>query len=78
MPARQAVAHLAGLQAQAPLAPYTGLATKAGEIQPRRPLANFRQNLCDVSLPDLLDHARALLAGRSLTRAELGKLLAER
>lgn len=34
MPARQAVAHLAGMQAQAPLAPYTGLWTRLGNFKP--------------------------------------------
>jgi hypothetical protein len=120
MPARQAVAHLAGMQAQAPLAPYTGLWTRLGNFRPEdlstliseravvrahlnrntvhllttedycdfRPLftqlserglrAHFSKRLAGVDLAQVRAHAQDLLAGRARTRAELGKLLAEK
>ncbi len=41
MTARQAVGHLAGLQAQAPLAPYVGLWTRLAGFRPQQ-LENSR------------------------------------
>jgi hypothetical protein len=120
IPPRQAVAHLGGLQAQAPLAPYTGLATRLEQFKPEnlstllderavvrahlyrqtvhlltaedyldfRPLfahlgmrgvqAYFARDLDGADVGEVAARARSLLAGRTLTRAELGKLLAQR
>jgi hypothetical protein len=118
MPVPQAVEHLAGMQAQAPLAPYTGLWTRLQDFTPdalttpiserlllrahlmrntihlvtapdyhdfaplftqlreRGLQANFGKLLPGIDIADLRTHATAVLAGRELTRPELGKLLA--
>lgn len=118
MPARRAVEHLAGLQAQAPLAPYVGLWTRLAGFAPKnledlyaeravvrahvmrntvhlvtaedfvsfRPLfqpkidrdlaGNFGRNLAGADLDEIRQAARALLAERPLTRAELAAELA--
>jgi Winged helix DNA-binding domain len=117
--ASQAVAHLTGMQAQAPLAPYTGLWTRLRDFTPealstliserlllrahlmrntvhlltaqdyldfrpmyhelgeRRLQSSFGSRLAGVDLEQVRSRARAVLSGRSLTRAELGKELAE-
>jgi hypothetical protein len=121
-PARaiDAIEHLAGLQSQAPLAPYLGLWTRLQDFVPdelsalteRRqvvrlhlmrntvhlvsardcldwrvlfhPLhaaeftAHFRRGTEGVDRDALLTQAKMLLAERPRTRAELGRLLAER
>jgi hypothetical protein len=119
MPAVQAVAHLAGMQAQAPLSPYAGLWTRLQDFTPEalsnpiserlllrahlmrntvhlltaqdflafRPLyhelgerrlrASFGTRLGGVDLEQVRSRAREALDGRSLTRPELGKVLAE-
>ena len=115
-----AIERLAGMQSQAPLAPYVGLWTRLRDFAPgelatltqeRRvvrlqlmrntvhlvsardaldwaalfaPLpaaefnANFRAGTAGADLAAVLDEARRLLAERPRTRAELGRLLAER
>jgi hypothetical protein len=120
MPARDAIAYLGGMQAQAPLAPYTGLSTRLENFKPEdlstliserhvlrahlyrmtvhlltaedyldfRPLfahlgirnvrAYFARDLADAAVPDIEAYATTLLRDRTLTRAELGKLLAQR
>lgn len=120
LPARQAVERLGGMQAQAPLAPYTGLWTRVREFKPEnlssllaertlvrahllrqtvhlltaedyldwRPLfahfglrsiqSYYARDLNGADIAEVAAHARALLAGRTLSRAELGKLLAQR
>jgi Winged helix DNA-binding domain len=121
-PARaiDAIGHLAGLQSQAPLAPYVGLWTRlldfgAGELatlaedrqvarlqlmrntvhlvrardaldwaalfrslQTAEYNANFRAGTAGADLSAVLDQAGRLLAERPRSRAELGRLLAER
>jgi hypothetical protein len=119
LPAQRAVAHLAGLQAQAPLAPYLGLWTRLKNFNPEdlstiltertllrahlyrntvhlltaedyldfRPLfvqlgergmqAHFGKRLAGVDPAELRARARQLISDRPLTRAALGKLLAE-
>jgi hypothetical protein len=119
MPARQAVARLGGMQAQAPLAPYTGLWTRLENFKPEdlstlisersvlrahlnrntvhlltaedyldfRPLftqlserglqAHFGKRLAGVDIAELRAQARRILAGRALTRPQLGRELAE-
>jgi hypothetical protein len=115
-----AIERLAGMQSQAPLAPYVGLWTRLrdfapGElatltqerqvvrlqlmrntvhlVSPRDALdwaalfaplaaaefnANFRAGTAGADLSAVLGEARRLLAERPRTRAELGRLLAER
>jgi Winged helix DNA-binding domain len=115
-----AIERLAGMQSQAPLAPYVGLWTRLRDFAPgelatltqeRRvvrlqlmrntvhlvsardalawaalfaPLpaaefnANFRAGTAGADLSAVLGEARRLLAERPRTRAELGRLLAER
>jgi hypothetical protein len=118
--AQQAVRHLAGLQGQAPLAPYVGLWTRLSVFAPDslsqllteralvraavmrgtvhvvdaadftafRPLfsplltgvlaTNFRRRLAGTDLAELVRQAADLLAGRPLTRAQIGRALAPR
>jgi hypothetical protein len=122
VPARalDTIEHLAGMQAQAPLAPYVGLWTRLQDFDPRElsdltqnrrvvrlhlmrntvhlvsardaldwralfsPLlareyeGHFRGGTDGTKLDRLLDEARRLLEERPRTRAELGRLLAER
>src|SRR5579862_1091027 len=120
MPARQAIEHLGGLQAQAPLAPYVGLWTRlagfrhqelqdllterrvvrahllrntvhlltAEDFLTFRPLfqsvmeraltAHFGRNLIGVDPAEVREVASALLTRTPLTRAELGRRLAQR
>lgn len=120
MPARDAIAHLGGMQAQAPLSPYTGLSTRLENFNPEdlstliserhivrahlyrstvhlltaedylefRPLfahfgirgvrAYYAKDLADAPIDEVPVHARTLLGGRTLTRTELGKLLAQK
>jgi hypothetical protein len=115
-----AIEQLAGMQSQAPLAPYVGLWTRLRDFAPGElatltkerqavrlqlmrntvhlvrahdalnwsalftPLrtaefnANFRAGTAGADLSALLDQARRLLAERPRSRAELGRLLAER
>jgi Winged helix DNA-binding domain len=115
-----AIEHLAGMQSQAPLAPYVGLWTRLRDFAPGElatltedrqvvrlqlmrntvhlvpardaldwpalfaPLraaefnANFRAGTAGADLEALLDQAGRLLAERPRSRAELGRLLAER
>ena len=115
-----AIGHLAGMQSQAPLAPYVGLWTRLRGFAPGElatltedrqvvrlqlmrntvhlvrardaldwcalftPLrtaefnANFRAGTAGADLSALLDEAGRLLAERPRSRAELGRLLAER
>jgi len=119
-PARAAIAHLGGMQAQAPLAPYTGLWTRLKDFKPEdlstliskrtvlrahlnrqtihlvtaedylrfRPLfahlgiravnGYFASGLAGADVSEVPAHARTLLRDRPLTRAQLGRLLAER
>jgi len=119
-PARAAIAHLAGLQAQAPMAPYVGLWTRlsgfghqdltdllaerivvrahlmrntvhlvtAADFLTFRPLfqplmqralaGSFGRRLARVDLAELQAAAAPLLAGRPMTRAQLGGQLAGR
>ena len=121
-PARavDAIEHLAGMQSQAPLAPYVGLWTRLQDFAPDElsalteqrqvvrlhlmrntvhlvsardcldwralfyPLhaaefsAHFRHGIEGVNRDALLGQAKRLLEERPRTRAELGKLLAER
>ncbi|HZR51343.1 MAG TPA: winged helix DNA-binding domain-containing protein, partial [Streptosporangiaceae bacterium] len=114
-----AIAHLGGMQAQAPLAPYTGLSTRLENFKPEdlstliserhvlrahlyrqtvhlltaedyldfRPLfahfgvrgvrAYYAKDLADAPIAEVPVLARTLLKGTALTRAELGKLLAQ-
>ena len=116
--AGQALTHLAGLQAQAPLAPYVGLWTRLAGFRPEhlndlmteraairahlmrntvhlvsaqdyvsfRPLfqlrieralaGNFARRLAGADLAEIGQAAAPLLAGRALTRPELGQALA--
>jgi hypothetical protein len=118
--AADAIEHLAGMQSQAPLAPYIGLWTRLRDFAPDElialteerqvvrlhlmrntvhlvsardcldwralfyPLhaadfsAHFRHGTQGVDRDALLSQAKRLLAERPRTRAELGKLLAER
>jgi hypothetical protein len=120
VPAIDAIEHLAGMQSQAPLAPYIGLWTRLQGFAPgelsalteRRQVvrlhlmrntvhlvsardcldwrvlfhslhaaaftAHFRRGIEPVDTDALLRHAKRLLNERPRTRAELGKLLAER
>ncbi len=120
MTARQAVRHLAGLQGQAPLAPYVGLWTRLSVFTPDdlsqlltaravvraavmrgtvhvvdaadfavfRPLfsplltavlaTNFRRGLAGADSAEVARDAAELLAGRTLTRAQIGRALAAR
>ncbi len=55
-PARQAVARPAGLQAQAPLAPYTGLRTRLQDFKPE-----------NLSYPNVLWCVPTLTAARSIS-----------
>jgi Winged helix DNA-binding domain len=115
-----AIGHLAGMQSQAPLAPYVGLWTRLRDFAPGElaaltedrqvvrlqlmrntvhlvrardaldwaalftPLrtaefnANFRAGTARADLSVVLDQAGQLLAERPRSRAELGRLLAER
>jgi hypothetical protein len=115
-----AIEHLAGMQSQAPLAPYVGLWTRLRDFAPGElatltedrqvvrlqlmrntvhlvrardaldwpalfaPLraaefnANFRAGTAGADLQALLDQAGRMLAERPRSRAELGRLLAER
>jgi hypothetical protein len=117
MPLPQAIEHLGGLQAQAPLAPYTALYSRLGNFKIEvlssliseravvrahlmrntvhlvtapdyldfRPLftelarrgvrTSFGKRLAGADPEQVAEHARALLAERPLTRAELGRLL---
>jgi len=119
MPVLRAVEHLGGMQAQAPLAPYTGLWTRLQDFTPdalsnliserlllrahlmrntvhlltaedflafrplyhelgeRRLQASFGTRLGGVDPEQVRSRAREVLHGRSLTRPELGKVLAE-
>jgi hypothetical protein len=119
-PAIDVIEHLAGMQSQAPLAPYIGLWTRLRDFAPDElsalteerqvirlhlmrntvhlvsardcldwralfyPLhaadfsAHFRDGTQGVDKDALLNQAKRLLAERPRTRAELGKLLAER
>jgi hypothetical protein len=114
------IEHLAGMQSQAPLAPYVGLWTRLQDFDPReltdltanrrvvrlhlmrntvhlvsardalawRALfssvlaaeygAHFRGGIDRVDLDGLLEEATRLLEERPRTRAELGRILAER
>jgi hypothetical protein len=118
-PAEQAIAHLGGMQAQAPLAPYTGLYSRlvnyetgvltslisertvvrghlmrntvhlvtARDYLDFRPLfadlsrrgarTNFTKGLAGADPEQVAARTRELLATRPLTRAELGRLLAQ-
>jgi Winged helix DNA-binding domain len=118
--AEQVIAHLGGMQAQAPLAPYTGLWSRLVHFKPEelstliseravvrghlqrstvhlvtaqdyldfRPLfvhlssrsarTNFTAGLAGADPDDVVAQARAVLSGTALTRAELGRLLAEK
>jgi hypothetical protein len=120
MPAEQAIAHLGGMQAQAPLAPYTGLWSRLASFRPdelstliseravvrghlmratvhlvsaadyldfrplfvplsrRGVLTNFSKGLAGVDEQDVIAQARKVLAAAPLTRAELGRALAEK
>jgi len=116
-----ALEHLAGMQAQAPDAPYVGLWTRLAGFRPqelagliearkavRAPLMRatvhlvtaadgaalrpwvqpvlersfasqpFARNLAGADLSEIIAAGRALLAGTSLTRPELGRALARR
>jgi hypothetical protein len=119
IPAEEAIAHLGGMQAQAPLAPYAGLWSRLGnfKIEALQSLLEeravvrghlMRNTVHLVTTPDYLDfrplftessrrvvrsafavrlagadpeqvaaRARALLTANTLTRAELGRVLAE-
>ena len=120
MPAGRAIAQLGGLQAQAPLAPYTGLWSRLAGFRPEelstliseravvrghlmratvhlvsaadyldfRPLfvplsrrgvlTNFSKGLAGADEQEVIAQARNVLAAAPLTRAELGRALAEK